>query len=246
MKNKKKLIEHTMILSVIFLILHGCMYSEIEEKYDALIDEKTFLSSTDVKTLDEVRLRLDPYVRIENDKFELTILTGRDIGISEEIFLAFQHTIAETNNKISSGELCLINGELLISDLNVSLTKIKTRSPEDNDKGYKTENKSEWWGMISTTTYDQKGAYDFANDYGTKTTITGIIAGLIIGGVNSAAGSAFCTIYGVGSLTIGNAIYDAARRGPIKVETTLRNYALPPNNSSVSVFDKDGKLIAVF
>lgn len=242
MKNKNRIFLYAMAFAVILLLTHGCMYSDIEEVTN--VDNMEYLSSTDIKTLDEVCMRLEPYVKIEQGKLKLLINTSDEVRISEQLLQTFKRSIVETNDKIDTGELILIDGGISVPGIDLPIKRIKTRS--EGDKSYTTETNSYWWGMTSKTTYDQQGAYDYVNDYSTSRSVTGIIAGILVGGMDSKAGAAFTVMYGAGAITTGNAMYEAAKKGSLTVETTLRTYASPPNNVSISVFDKDRNLIAVF
>lgn len=241
MKNKNRIFLNVMAFTTILLLTHSCMYSEIEEV--ANLDNMEYLASTDIKTLDEVCMRLEPYVIIEQGKLKLMINTHDEVRISEQLLQTFKRSIAETNDMIDTGEFILVNGGISVPNIDIPVKRIKTRS--EGNKSYKNETNSYWWGMTSKTTYDQQGAYDYVNDYGTTRSVMGMIAGIIVGGMNSTAGAAFSVTYGAGSLSAGNAMYEAAKKGSLTVETTMRTYALPPNNITTSVYDKDGKLIAV-
>lgn len=149
------------------------------------------LSIETVNILNEAEERIAPYINIENNKAHLTISSGSQINISEQLFRNIVQGINISNQKIESGELFLIDNKLY--DFNDAFRSGKlprlrksgeTVEEEDTTKNYTTERENHWWGWEETTTYNQEGANEYYNTYNEVNSFGTAIAGVAALGLN--------------------------------------------------------------
>jgi hypothetical protein len=240
-------------IAIFGAILWSCSSDESESPNNQICKEYLDLDVNNIKSftyedkqiLDAAKSRMDQVVTINDNKYVLTVSSGKEINMSERLFQSFIRAITITNQKIATGELFLYNNKLYGNDTtSINVSRIKTRS-EGGDNSYSRKVDHYYGGSVTTTTFNGKGSLEYYNNYSNNNTIVSNIAGLLsvgLGLINPYVGGAVEVSHRVLDMSqssTGKAILEAAKKGPIQV-VTYCNYMCPstsPGYNSTYVYD---------
>lgn len=208
----------------------------------------------DLVILQEAQKRLDPYVKIKNGKYVMTVSSGDQLRMSERVFNMMMEALKITNSKIDKGELYILNGELLCTELSFEsfpLTRGDGDGESDPSKP-KTVTTNYWWGSKSTTNYSGDYAWNYYKTTSDVSNNIGVVLAAMAYGANKLPGiygvvvgeglTIFAGLDAVEAANLCNALYTAARSGGVTIVTMTR----PDGYGGLTntfIYDSNGNLI---
>lgn len=218
---------------LVSIITFGCIIQSCQmeddslklNEYSAYLDATSNydnLTNSDFYILRDALKRVEPYILESAGRLRLNISSGKTINISDNLFEMVVKTLNKSNVLIQDGQLFINENKLIPFKHNLSKTPRLKSGHEDGGDPYEDPTQTEYyyWGNVQTTNLNQQGAYDYYHNFENAGKIESTIAGLITGFLSYPVGFAI-TIGGfVVSYTQGNALYNAAKSGGIKITTT--------------------------
>lgn len=220
----------TLLISQIVLFFYGCQES-LEDNFinkdeklmtlcqlgneDFIDIELAALGNGDYYLLErynQAKQRLDSVARFQDGQYYFTIESGREVGISEELFAHFKKILSQNNRRIQNKYLVEIEGKRLEFDkpLLIQLNGIQSRNVESGGGGTGTslgtgsvtfEKESFWWGYIESAALTNDQAVEFFSSmkdaYGQGGLIVGLIPSFWAPSIVSWATAAVITLNGV-------------------------------------------------
>jgi len=104
------------LLSTCLMYVTSCRTTN--KSYEYLKTKDSFFGKTSVTPSEGAILkkafdRMDPYVVLKEDGFVLTVKSGKEIGMSKDLFRFCKSNMDITNAKIARGELKVVDGKLI-------------------------------------------------------------------------------------------------------------------------------------
>ena len=138
------------------------------------------LNNAESVILQKAQKRIDKHIRLSNGQFSMDIQSGKEAGMSEEIFNFFSNCMKSSNENIrkaqSAGFAVIQTGSKSLQIINpdkqipFALTKTDTEIPEGGITGVQ----SFWWGSKTYfSNADLKEAADILNTGGDLSTLLG-------------------------------------------------------------------------
>jgi hypothetical protein len=253
---KSKVKVYIVLMSVLLtgVFMQSCIQDESAsiESYLPFLDVKNDFSKLtieDFQIIIEGYKRIEPYVKIKDDHFYLTISSGKQIAISEQLFINFVEAINVANERINDGELFIIDGKIFDNSFIDIIKNPRLKSNvEGNNSNYTYVMNSYFWGTATTISFTQQGAQEFYNAYSSYSSHLSGVLGIAatVFGFNPAAGTALgiaSAVTYLSSSIYGPQIYNAAQQGAITV--TIYEMTYPSYSKTTTISDKDGNTVAI-
>ena len=218
-------------------------YLDLTSSYDNLTNSDFFI----LKLAFE---RVDPYIVEDAGKLRLNISSGKTINISDNLFEMVVATLNKSNSLIRDDLFYINENKLIPMESNLSKIPRLKSGGEGNPYEDPTQTNYYWWGNTQTTSLNQQSAYDYYHNFENTGKIQSAIAGLISGFASLPVGIAITVGGFVFSYSQGNAIYNAARSGGIRIEAiTIYGQidpSTPNSGTTTTIKDSNGNTVLIY
>jgi hypothetical protein len=256
MKQIKKKTVRLVVLAII--IIFGYIVQSCQKEADslALIKNSEYLdvtshydnlSNSDFFILKLALERAEPYIEEKAGRLRLKLYSGKTINISDNLFGMIVTTLNKSNSLVEDDLFFINRNKLIPFDHNLSKNpRLKSGyegGPNDDSNYY-------WWGNTQTTYLDQQSAYNYYHNFENTGKIQSAVAGVIASFTSVPVGVAI-TIGGfIFSYTQGNAIYNAACSGGIRIESITiygqMDPSTPGSGTTTKIKDSNGNTVLIY
>jgi hypothetical protein len=246
---RNKLLKMSITVMAFFAgcFMTGCQVEEDTLNTDSLpflelnVNLDNTLTEENLQIIEEAKIRIDPYVKINKSQIVLTVFSGEEIAISNELYQMFVEIINISNDKIKKGEVLIRDGNLYKVDFFIPVNYPRLKNNNESNPNYTMTSNNYWWGSVETMTFNQQGAYEFYHQYENDSNIYSLITGLVCAFLSKPVGIAI-TINGfIIPYVQAQILYEAAVNGGVIVETTTTyGYGLDP---MTHVYDTNGNIL---